>query len=689
MTHYHQTDALSLDTSVAVSGTGGSSTPEAAAGNSSYSSWSWEAILATVLRIPVSDRSEVTGQPWLMVVSADQADQGAHQIWSASWSSKPKHGSASSLRVYLDPALYAGGGAWDRFSNVPGQALSGQASGLPLVPESFAAGKLALASVTTGFRDMSASFDALHHHLTTESTPFQGNAASVIAELIGDLHGATLSIYDQLSNPSRSDAVGSAGDAATAFLSAINAAYEAWNQLPEHSPLGAIVQVLTSIATPDGSGGYTIPDPENTPFGDLTSPQAWSNVEQQAKGRWLDPLTGSSPDFGGLDSLGRSALGQLTEQYATTMGIVVPVAGPGMPSAIQSPAGGPNGFGNGGGPHGGPDSGRTPRADFVTGGSGGGLPFAGGTNQPAGPAPPPAVAGFLVQSAAGSPGTAPPATPPVEEDAGHSELEMPDTPGFLSRAIGAQPRPNDNQGSGQADGQHESASDGFTGTVGRVRKPKGLALRHPGRGPQEDSKKPDVLTAPAAGFSVGGGPHGSVLARAAVPSVAAKPPNVTSGQVNMQLTPGGADGGTLAVAGQGGGQVTAPLSGPAGAPLAGPVGGPAGGSNFAVGQPPPAVAGGTAGPLAGPGAHGGANGPMAVPPRSGAGSTGRLGQDDERRAYLPEDEDYWGTGQGLPGPADRPGADEPDFDVPRVIVGIGAEAEPPTSQETMSNWRTR
>jgi hypothetical protein len=68
MAHYDQADTLSTDTSVAVSGTGGSSTPEAAAGNGSYSTWSWETILATVLDIPISDRSEVTGQPWLKVV---------------------------------------------------------------------------------------------------------------------------------------------------------------------------------------------------------------------------------------------------------------------------------------------------------------------------------------------------------------------------------------------------------------------------------------------------------------------------------------------------------------------------------------------------------------------------------------------------------------------------------------------
>ena len=328
MSNYNDAEALSLDTSVSVSGTGGTSTPEAAAPNSSYSAWSWEITLATVLEIPISDRSEVTGQSWLTIVPGDAPDPAAHQIWSASWTTKPKTGAATSLRVFLNPELYLGGGAWDRFADVPAQALSGPATGLPLVPQSFYAAKLALAGVTTGFYDMSADLDSMHHDLMSEGTPFQGNTANVIAELISRLHGATQSFYDQMSNPSRSDAVAAAGDAATAFLSAINGAYEAWTKLPEHSPLGAIVHVLTSAATPDGNGGYTIPDPENTPFGDLTTPEAWTSVEQQAKAVWTGLLTAASADFDGLDRLGRTALSQLVDQYATTTGIVVPVGGP-------------------------------------------------------------------------------------------------------------------------------------------------------------------------------------------------------------------------------------------------------------------------------------------------------------------------------------------------------------------------
>jgi hypothetical protein len=110
---------------------------------------------------------------------------------------------------------------------------------------------------------------------------------------------------------------------------------------------------------------------------------------------------------------------------------------------------------------------------------------------------------------------------------------------------------------------------------------------------------------------------------------------------------------------------------------------------MAVAQPGPALAGGAGGPAAAQGAQGGSHGGMMLPPRSGTGGMGAGGQGGERRAYLPEDEGYWGTGPGLPGPADRPGADEPDFDLPRVIVGIGAEADQRASQRNPSNWRMR
>ena len=165
MVHYQQTDTLSLDTAVAVSGTGGASAPEQAAGDTDYAGWSWETILATVLNVQVADRSEVTGQPWLTIAQDGQSVPGAHLIWTANWSAKPKSG-ATSLSVYLDPGLYLGGGAWDRFVNAPSQALSGPAGGLPLAPPTFQAAQRALASVTTGIGKVSTNLGQLRHDTT-------------------------------------------------------------------------------------------------------------------------------------------------------------------------------------------------------------------------------------------------------------------------------------------------------------------------------------------------------------------------------------------------------------------------------------------------------------------------------------------------------------------------------------------
>jgi hypothetical protein len=776
MNHYQPTDTLSLDPALAVSGAGGTSAPEQAAGNADYATWSWETVLATVLNIPISDRSEVTGQPWLTVAQAGQQVPGGHLIWTASWNTKPKSG-GTSLQVYLNPALYLGGGAWDRFVNAPPQALSGAAGALPLVPQSFQTAQAALAAVTTGLYNVSTQLDLMHHNATGEDTPFHGNTATVITELFSDLHGTTQSMYDQLSNPSYSNAVGAAGDAARTFLSNVNSAYGAWSQLAEHSPLGAIVQVLTGIATPDGNGGFTIPDPQNTPFGDLTTPGAWAAVEQQAKNMWLGLLTGNSYEFNGLDVLGRSAVSTLAGQYTTTTQIVKPLVGPAPPPTTQTPVdgqpgadGGPPGGGGpavpgggpparpeliaapGGGPAGTGPAGNGPAGNGPAGagpagvgpagvgpagvgpagvgpagtgptGNGpapGGAPgnvgkpvlMAAGTTTPgAAGGPAPVVQRFAVPGGTtGGPGampgviglalTPPPATGQNAEPgapAVSAGLDFASTAGVLAGAIGATPV-RDGEPAGSADPSPEK-SKGFTGTVGRGPKGKDRVSVPAAHGAHPASRTgAHAHIAPAAGFSLGGGPHGAVLSQAAVSTVAVKPPSITSSALNTQLTPTSTDG-----------------SGLPGLPGS-PGGPPAASSMVLADSSPSAVTGGAM--LGGPGVQGGANGTMMLPPgaQGGMGQRGQQSQERERLAYLPEDEDYWGTGPTLLSPGvdaiDDEADDEPDFDDswlpgsgvsvvdeaddepeyggPGVIVGIGAEAAgSKRTTETISDWRMR
>jgi hypothetical protein len=389
---YAQTNTLVTSTDLAVSGTG-TATPEGAAGNADYGGWPWEVMLATVLGIGAPDRGEVTGQPWLMTQQNEQADAGSHLIWTAGWDTGPDGAGASSIHVYLGPGLYTAGGAWDTFLTAPATALAGvpaqDYTGLPLSPPSFQSASAGVTSVTNWLATAADRFGALYSQAASgPAAGFQGNLATVVTELLGDLRASVAAVHDQMTSPEPYGAsIGAAGDAAGQFLADLMSAYLTWTQVPAHSPLGAVVQVLENIAEPDGNGAYNIADPRNTPFGDLTSPDAWSAVEQQAKARWTGLLTGDSPDFAGLDPQGRIALAKLTNQLASTSAVVVPVIGPGLPSRQQAPAN----FGADPGASGAPPSGQQP-APVAGPGAPGGQPGNGqqlivGGGPGAGPAP--------------------------------------------------------------------------------------------------------------------------------------------------------------------------------------------------------------------------------------------------------------------------------------------------------------
>ncbi len=384
MAHYQQSDSLSTVTDVPLSGTG-TSTPEAAAGNADYSAWQWEAVLASVLSIPIPDRSEVTGQPWL-TIGQDGQGGGSHLIWTAGWDQN-KNSGATSIEVYLSPALYTAGGAWDRFLNSPPQALSGvpsgQYAGLPLVPPSFDGASLVVASATNFWESAAEQFGVMYGNATSGPiVGFQGNLATVVSELLGHLRTVTVSLHQQMTEPvNYADSIEAAGVSATTFLADLLSAHSSWIQPAAHSPLGAVVTVLEQIATQGPGGGYVIPDPQNTPYGDLTVASSWAAVEQQAKNLWTGTLTGGTAGFAGLDPLGRTALNKMISQFAATTTALAPVVGPAPPRLTQNPV---NPRSNGGG------SGQTdvtnPR------------PGSGGTANPPGAQPSPKL---LVESSRG------------------------------------------------------------------------------------------------------------------------------------------------------------------------------------------------------------------------------------------------------------------------------------------------
>jgi hypothetical protein len=794
VTRYGQTDTLVTSTDVTMSGTG-TATPEGAAGNADYSGWPWEVILATVLGIGAPDRSEVVGQPWLTTQVNGQGAAGSHLIWSAGWDTGADGAGASSIQVYLSPGLYTAGGAWDTFLTAPATALAGvpgqDYTGLPLSPPSFQAASGTVIRVSNWLASATDHLAALHAQAASgPAAGFQGEVADVATELLGDLRASVSAMNEQMTSPeSYGVSIGMAGDAASQFLSNLMSAYLAWTQVPAHSPLGAVVQVLENIAALDSGGASIIADPQNTPFGDLTSPDAWPAVEQQAKSLWTGLLTGESPGFAGLDPQARFALGRLTSQFAATSATLVPVVGPGLsttqpqarpgfgsgltgtpapaqPSLLTAgsrgqASNGPQagaganlgagagagagvaaGAGPGAGPglSAGPDAGPVGLAAAGQAGAHGGAPVPAGVPlalvatgpaaaataaDPAAAAPAvagadsaltdlaspsgPASAQIPATDLAAVPGTSPLAAavpgpggaagagpgPAGAEDVAADSPGLASAlaqPGVLAGAIGA-------TAGDRADDAARPRTDlgGFTGTIGH---PPEAGHKDGGPAPHGVHRKKalpaGLRQAPAAGYSLGRDPGGSVLPQAAVPTVTARPTGVVSSPVNAQLTPGA---GALGGAAPGG--TAPPPSASAGAPggtaATVPAGGTAaGGPAASTGAGAPDAPAGVAGEQAmlGRGATGGATpgGTMTMPPGGPHGGAGQAGgQERMRHAYLPEDADSWGAG---PGPAgvvlgagqhdeqDQHGEHhgrgedaEPEF-VPMASAAVGLGAQP-------------
>jgi hypothetical protein len=672
--YQQQSDWLSTVTDLPMSGTG-SSTPQAGAGDADYTAWRWEVVLATVLGVGIPDRTEVTGHPWLTIGHDGQGGAGAHLIWTADWHTGPTS-AGKSLQVYLNPALYTTGGAWDRFFNAPAQAMAGVPAGsyggLPLVPPTFAAASSEITTVTNWFASAAARFDKMHQDaISGPIAGFQGNLAGVVGELLESLHKVMFSLYDQMTYPtSYADSIAAAGNSATTFLTDGLSAHSLWAQLTEHSPLGAVVKLLEGIAIPDARGNYVIADPQNTPFGDLTVDGSWTAVEQQAKNLWTGTLIGSA-NFTGLDMLGRTALGKLVSQFGVTTSTIVPVAGPAPgPMSLQPNPLNPHRVdathGPNGGTHRGGGPGR-PSDAFLSDGPGGQgapggphpsgefvVPVTGKPNGGPGPMPVNLVATVLAGPPTnGTFGPAPAALGPISAVAALS--------GAIGSPSGTAAQPVVGRG---LPGFLEPGAGGFTGTIGSPEAGQAGATdrpadrnRHAGRGKKVLATMP---TAPWAGFSLGSDPAGAVLKRSAVPIFAANPPAVTSGFVNLQPVPGqgGLTPASAVPLAPGSPGPRLPAAAPGAASEETPTlvthGGVIGRGMFMTGEP------------------GGADGfdPPGEPrllPMGVGGVGGSLGRPErERLTFLPEEAEYWGTRPELATSSLRAAArqtsGEPDFE---------------------------
>jgi hypothetical protein len=357
-----------------------------------YAGWGWEQVLTGVLGIPVPDRAQVTGQPWLIVRHDTSAVPGMHLIYTAT--RNDPDGGGQSIQVYLDPAVYAPGGAWDGFSGAP-QVFSGVPAGnygaLPVRPPSFGVAAASVASVTSWLAAKTVQFSGMHQAMMSPSSPVKGSAALVLADLMDHLGGATNRFHQQLTSPViYSDAIGAAGDSASTFLSGLWSAYTAWTQQPGSSPLGALVTTVQAAAA--------APDPANTSYGDLLADATWGLIESDAKTGWSEVLTVGSGGFAGLDPLSQAALGRLVAQYESAAHAIDPLLGPQLRTRLQP---GPP-------PPAGPGAGRS-TTSFLPGGPGpkvpgGAVPAGIVPNMPPGAVPPPSAIPVTPLPGAGQPG---------------------------------------------------------------------------------------------------------------------------------------------------------------------------------------------------------------------------------------------------------------------------------------------
>jgi hypothetical protein len=773
--------------------------------NDNYSSWPWETMLGSVLDIGVPDRSAITGQSWLTIENQGSPSPGSHLIWSAGWDAAKnaaKGTSQSSIEVYLNPALYAGGGPWDIFVNAPSQALNTSGAGLPLVPGTFSDAGHAVATAISTVNSVNQQFASLYHSVATETTSLNGSVAGLLQELLSGLQQVTLQFYDQMTNPvSYSDTIDTAGYSASTFLSDMRSAYTTWTGYGAYSPLGAIVQVLQQISGTDGTGAAVIPDPRNTPYGDLTTAPAWTAVENQAKNTWAGLLTGESGQFAGLDTLGRTALSKLVSQYATTAGALKPVLGPGLPQYQPGSDGGgkhnnpnPSGLTNGTvfipRPGGTPPPGTQPpgtqppatHGPFVStatappgsGGPGGvfsgggslppgagahlaltgtgtggppgtGLTGTGPTGQP-GPGPLLPTAGRLsfgmanfavlpgTTQAGGGPATDATAGPGENDLLADDSTLLATTNGAVNGPIGASSEDttqirslatDTNSDDSTTGTSAQAKSGGFTGTIGsRARSTPIPGAQAPGtQTPQTQISGTQVLAtrskstlgsagsatgavsearmAPVAGASVGGGAHGALLQQSAVPSVRVNTPGIMSSPVNTQQVPSAQPAVTASpVAGTGDltGAGALPAHSLAATGSAAP---PSGAAPSSLASPAnPAGPAGTTGAANAVGPEGMADTERfgMMPPMGGIGSGGYLSvgaPDHGRLAYLPQDQEAWGTSPGHSAPpaigaANHLGDSESEYSGPPLITGIGSSVRPDDEdpRERIENYGT-
>ena len=319
------------------------------AGND-YTGWNWEQALVGVLGLQLPSRDDVTNQRWTAINFNSPGGTGMYRIYAASWRKGTGAGAHQDTFVYLNPGLLQPGGIWDNYYHQPGQALfnangsSGSGAGtsnytgVQLDPRTFATAAAAVQGVIGLLDRSNNTMERLSFTLEGDQSAFKGQAGEAFSQLIDNLYKVVGGDLTQMTSPNNyAQLITDAGNQASGFLLSTWNAMMSWSAMLDHSPLGAIYQALLDkgVIVSAGGGNYQLADTHSTdsPFGDLTSADAWMNVEADAKELWLQSVASA------LDPVIQTALNGLVTSYGKATSGSAPLT---APTLTQFPPGGPD-----------------------------------------------------------------------------------------------------------------------------------------------------------------------------------------------------------------------------------------------------------------------------------------------------------------------------------------------------------
>jgi hypothetical protein len=314
------------------------------AGND-YTGWNWEQALVGVLGLQLPSRNDVTNQRWTAINFDSPGGTGMYRIYAASWRKGSSAGAHQDTFVYLNPGLLDPGGIWDNYFHQPGQALynavGSNYTGVQLDPRTFATAAAAVQGAIGLLDRSNNTMERLSFTLEGDQSAFKGQAGEAFSQLIDNLYKVVDGDLTQMTSPNNyAQMITDAGNQASGFLLSTWNAWAGWTNMLDHSPLGAIYQSLMDkgVIVSAGGGNYQLADTHSTdsPFGDLTTTDAWMNVEADAKQLWLQSVTSA------LDPAIQTALNGLVTSYGKATSGSAPLTTPTITQIAPGDAPGAN-----------------------------------------------------------------------------------------------------------------------------------------------------------------------------------------------------------------------------------------------------------------------------------------------------------------------------------------------------------